>query len=141
MTNTEIRARIAALEAESEAEEQAQAARRRSSYPEEDGDPWADLLWSRDRMLGARPGGSEREAQGGFSLDDWLAEGLRGIRSTLAEAGLDQEFWSHMWAAEREFLLAWRCLIDARLRRWEERAASHPPNQRQRQDIEIDFDG
>jgi hypothetical protein len=135
---TEIRARIAALEAESEAEEQ--AARRRNGYPEEDGDPRADMLWSWDRMLGARTGSPEREAQEGFSLDAWLAEGLRGIRSTLAEAGLDQEFWGHMRAAEREVLLAWRCLIDARLRRWEERAASHPPNLQQRQDIEIDFD-
>lgn len=141
MSSTEIRARIAALEAESEAQEQARTARRGYGDSQEDGDLWADMLWSWDRMLGAQPGSHAGDTQDGFSLDAWLAEGLRGLRSTLREAGLDQEFWGHMRAAEREVLLAWRCLIDARLRRWEERAANRPPSPRQRQDIEIDFDG
>lgn len=141
MSSEEIRARIAALEAESEAEEQARAAHHRNGGPAKDNDLWQDVLWSWDRMLRTRPGSPDQDTQEGFSMDTWLAEGLRGIRSILRDAGVDQEFWGHMRAAEREFLLAWRCLIDARLRRWEERAASHPPNPQQRQDIEIDFDG
>lgn len=141
MSSEEIRARIAALEAESEEEERAREAHLGNGSPLKGSELWEDLLWSWDRVLRTRPGSPDQDAQEGFSLDAWLGEGLRGIRSVLHDAGMDQEFWGHMRAAEREFLLAWRCLIDARLRRWEERAASHPPNPSQRQDIEIEFDG
>ena len=76
--------------------------------------------------------------------------GLRTLRGYARAAGLDEEFWHHMRAAEREFLLAWRTLIDARLRRLEQRAegaeagaasrGSHHSSGRQPEQIEVEFD-
>lgn len=125
MTSEEIRARIAEIEAE--AERRAQAAQHR---PSAEDDPWESLF---DAAL--QGGGLDAND---FSLSGWLAEGLRGLRAFVRSQGLDDEFWDHMHAAEREFLLAWRALIDARLRRAEERAQMGATTGRV-QEIEIDF--
>jgi hypothetical protein len=136
MTSEEIRARIAEYEAEAERRVQADAALRRSGASAAAGaedDPW-DRLFDAALLGGGSSDGDE------FSLTSWLAEGMRGLRAFVRSAGLDDEFWEHMHAAEREFLLAWRALIDARLRRWEERERANPPNVQRRQSIDVEFD-
>lgn len=136
MTSEEIRARIAELEAEAERRAQADPARRRAGASAASGvedDPW-------DRLFDAALLGGDSIDDDEFSLSGWLAEGLRGLRAFLRSQGLDDEFWGHMHAAEREFLLAWRALIDARLRRWEEREQSNPPDVQRRQSIDVEFD-
>jgi hypothetical protein len=50
----------------------------------------------------------------GFRLDQWLADGMRGMRSRVSETRiLPPAFWEHSWAAGRESLLAVRSLLDA----------------------------
>lgn len=75
-----------------------------------------------------------------FSPRRWLAEGRRGLHRYLCGLGLDDEFWGHLRAAERELLLAWRALIEARLRRLEKTADSDAPAPSRRQEIEVEFD-
>ena len=129
MTSEEIRARIAQLEAEAEQRAQADASRR--SQPTDDADPWQRLFdtpW-------IDPAGLEGDD---FSLNGWLAEGLRGLRAFVRGAGLNDEFWLHLRGAERELLLAARALIDARLELVE--ARSRKAEQASRlQEIDIDF--
>jgi hypothetical protein len=129
MTSEDIRARIAQLEAE--AEQRAQAEANRRSQPADDADPWQRLFdtpW-------IDPAGLEGDD---FSLNGWLAEGLRGIKGYLRGAGLNDEFWLHLRGAERELLLAARALIDARLELVEARGRKGEQASRL-QEIEIDF--
>lgn len=129
MTSDDIRARIAQLEAEGEQRAQAEASRR--SQPADDADPWQRLFdtpW-------LDPASLEGDD---FSLNGWLAEGLRGLKTYLRGAGLNDEFWLHLRGAERELLLAARALIDARLELVEARGRKAEQATRL-QEIEIDF--
>ena len=81
MTSEDIRARIAQLEAEAEQRAQAEAAQRSQpagqASPDDDADPWQRLFdtpW-------LDPAGLEGDD---FSLNGWLAEGLRGLRACAA---------------------------------------------------------
>ena len=129
MTSEDIRARIAALEAEAEQRAQAEAGRR--SQPADDADPWQRLFDTPWLDPAALEGDD-------FSLNGWLAEGLRGLRGFVRGAGLNDEFWLHLRGAERELLLAVRALIDARLELVEARGRKAEPASRL-QEIEIDF--
>lgn len=125
MNSEDIRARIAALEAE--AERQANSNGR--NHNEDDLD---DLSW--ESLFGAF-GDSDQDD---FALNDWLAEGVRGLRAGLRGMGVNDEFWGHIHAAEREVLLAARVLIDTRLERLERSSRGSEPTQRL-QDIDIEF--
>ncbi|MEZ4768831.1 MAG: hypothetical protein R2844_10460 [Caldilineales bacterium] len=127
MNSQDIRERIAALEAERE------SPARPTGDTREDLDP-EDLSW--ESLFGVF-GASASEDD--FSLNDWLAEGLHGLRSTLRGAGVDDEFWRHLRAAERELLLAVRHLLDVRLEALER--ANRPADDSSRlQEIDIDFE-
>ncbi len=129
MTSEEIRARIAQLEAEAEQRARAEAGRR--SQQSDEADPWQRLFdtpWIDPATLDGDD----------FSLNGWLAEGLRGLKTYLRDAGLNDEFWTHMRGAERELLLAARALIDARLELVEARGRKAEQPSRL-QEIEIDF--
>lgn len=129
MTSEDIRARIAQLEAEAEQRAQAEASRR--SQQADDADPWQRLFdtpW-------LDPASLESDD---FSLNGWLAEGVRGLKTYLRGAGFNDEFWTHMRGAERELLLAARALIDARLELVEARSRKAEQPSRL-QEIEIDF--
>lgn len=139
MTSEDIRARIADWET-ADAESGASHDRRRSASPTPQDSTAEKEPWPWDFLFDSLPAGSASAGENAFSLEDWLSEGLRGLRGYLRSQGLDDEFWGHMRAAEREFLLAWRCLIDARLRRWEERQKSNPPDLGRRQAIDIEFE-
>lgn len=131
MTSDDIRARIAQLEAEAEQRAQAEAGRRSQAPAGDDADPWQRLFdtpW-------LDPASLESDD---FSLNGWLAEGLRGLRGFVRGAGLNDEFWLHMRGAERELLLAARALIDARLELVEARGRKAEPASRL-QEIDIDF--
>jgi hypothetical protein len=135
MTSDDIRARIAQLEAEAELRAQAEAAQRSrpagQASPDDDADPWQRLFdtpW-------IDPASLEGDD---FSLNGWLAEGLRGLKTYLRGAGLNDEFWLHLRGAERELLLAARALIDARLELVEARGRKAEPASRL-QEIDIDF--
>jgi len=57
-----------------------------------------------------------------FVFEDWLSEGLRGLRERRRRFQLLPEaFWEHTRAARREMLLAFRSLIDAAIERTEAR--------------------
>ena len=129
MTSEDIRARIAQLEAEAEQRAQDEASRR--SQPADDADPWQRLFdtpWIDPAVLESDD----------FSLNGWLAEGLRGLRAFVRGAGLNDEVWTHLRGAERELLLAARALIDARLELVEARGRKAEQPSRL-QEIEIDF--
>jgi hypothetical protein len=135
MTSEDIRARIAQLEAEAEQRAQAEAGRRSrpggQAPADDDADPWQRLFdtpW-------IDPAGLE---SGDFSLNGWLAEGLRGLRAFVRGAGLNDEFWLHLRGAERELLLAARAVIDARLELVEARGRKAEPGSRL-QEIDIEF--
>ena len=128
MNSQDIRDRIAQMEAEAEQ----QAHSRGASFGDDATDD--DLSW--EALFGVF-GASESDDD--FSLNDWLAEGLHGLRGTLRGAGVDDEFWRHLRAAERELLLAVRHLLDVRLEALER--ASQPADDRNRlQEIDIDFE-
>jgi hypothetical protein len=131
MTSEDIRARIAQLEAEAEQRAQAEANRRSQAPASDDADPWQRLFdtpW-------IDPASLEGED---FSLNGWLAEGVRGLKTYLRSAGFNDEFWLHLRGAERELLLAARALIDARLELVEARGRKAEPASRL-QEIDIDF--
>jgi hypothetical protein len=50
-----------------------------------------------------------------FVFEDWVSEGVKGVRSHLRRRRglLPEEFHSHMRAARKETLLAMRSLLDA----------------------------
>lgn len=52
-----------------------------------------------------------------FSWAFWLLDGFQGLRREMDQFCPPDEFWAHMHASEREFLLAWRVLIDDALER------------------------
>lgn len=54
-----------------------------------------------------------------FVFEDWVREGIRGIRRS-RKAFLPEEFHKHIRAARKEALLAYRSLIDAAIERTEE---------------------
>lgn len=57
-----------------------------------------------------------------FVFEEWLAEGIRGLRSCLkGERALPDEFTEHARAAQKETLLAIRSLVDAAIERAEEK--------------------
>lgn len=123
MNSEDIRARIAELEAE--------AARQANSNGRNhnDDDP-DDLSW--ESLFGA----FGDTATDDFAVNDWLAEGLRGLRAAIRGMGVNDEFWGHIHAAEREVLLAARVLIDTRLERLERSGRKSTDHL---QDIDIDF--
>ncbi|QLQ05472.1 MAG: hypothetical protein HZY76_04815 [Anaerolineae bacterium] len=43
----------------------------------------------------------------------WLLEGFGALRSEVEQFCPPDEFWTHLQTSEREFLLAWKVLIDA----------------------------
>jgi hypothetical protein len=59
-----------------------------------------------------------------FELEDWLNQGIKGLRRTLKckPPMLPQEFKAHTRAARKEMLLAVRSLLDAAIRDLEEAA-------------------
>lgn len=57
-----------------------------------------------------------------FSFEDWLVEGMKGMRSRLETTRIMPEaFWEHLRNATRESLLAFRSLIDAAIERTEKK--------------------
>jgi len=57
-----------------------------------------------------------------FVFEDWLVEGVKGLRSCLkGEKVLPKEFAEHMRAAHKEMLLAIRSLLEAAIQRTEEK--------------------
>jgi hypothetical protein len=57
-----------------------------------------------------------------FVFEDWLAEGVRGLRSYLTgEKVLPKEFAEHMRAANKEALLAIRSLFEPAFQRAREK--------------------
>jgi hypothetical protein len=61
-------------------------------------------------------------AEDEFVFEDWLAEGVKGLRSCLkGEKVLPKEFAEHTRAAHKEMLLAMRSLLDAAIQRAEEK--------------------
>lgn len=123
MNSQDIRARIAEMEAE--AVQQAKA----SSNYEDDRD---EMSW--ESLFGAFGDTGADD----FALNDWLAEGLRGLRASLRSMGVNDEFWGHIRAAEREVLLAARVLIDTRLERLERSSRGNEATDRL-QNIDIEF--
>ena len=120
---------------EAEAERRAQASSRgRSTGPSAASRLFDDEL-SWDTLFGLA---ADTAAGADFSLEGWLAEGLRGLRGVMRSAGLNDEFWGHVRGAERELLLACRVLIDTRLERLEPKPPAGETSRLQR--IEIDFD-
>ena len=74
----------------------------------------------------------------------WLLEGFQGLRQETEQFCPPDEFWTHMHASEREFLLAWRVLIETALERNAAKsAAASPANEGviipRRQSIDIEF--
>jgi hypothetical protein len=128
MPSESIRARIAALEVETE--QRAQAAAGHRSQRSSDDDPWQRLFDT--------PWIDPASLDDDFSFNDWLTDGLRGFKGYLRGAGLNDEFWLHIRGAERELLLAARALIDARLELVEARGRQAEQASRL-QEIEIDF--
>lgn len=55
-----------------------------------------------------------------FAFEEWLAEGVRGVRSKLCRPLLPEEFRAHCRAAQKEMLLAVRSLFDAAIERLEQ---------------------
>lgn len=57
-----------------------------------------------------------------FDLEEWLQEGIRGLRSALRcrTPVLPEEFKMHTRAARKEMLLAVRSLLDSAIRELEE---------------------
>jgi hypothetical protein len=130
MNSEEIRARISGLEAEA-----SQRARSTGRPPADDdvaATPWQDLFDA------SWPGQDGPDYGDEFSLNNWLADGFRGLRALARHAGLNDEFWRHVRGAERELLLAVRALVDARLEMVEDRDENRAANERV-QEIEIDF--
>lgn len=77
-----------------------------------------------------------------FSWALWLLEGFGALRSEVEQFCPPEEFWTHLQTSEREFLLAWRVLIDAALERNERRgrkAGSAADSKPKRQNIDIQF--
>ncbi len=52
-----------------------------------------------------------------FSWALWLLEGFQAVRQDVEQFCPPEDFWKHMHTAEREFLLAWRVLIEDALER------------------------
>lgn len=60
----------------------------------------------------------------GFRFEQWLSDGIKGVRSTLMKTRfLPEAFWEHSWAAGRESLLAARSLLDAAIEKTERKPA------------------
>ena len=41
-----------------------------------------------------------------FSWEEWVREGVRGVKRLASEFGVPEEFWEHTCTAQREALLA-----------------------------------
>jgi hypothetical protein len=65
--------------------------------------------------VGAMTEAKEKE----FVFEDWVREGIRGIRRS-RKTLFPEEFHKHIRAARKEALLAYRSLIDAAIERTEE---------------------
>ena len=127
MNSQDIRARIAQMEAEAE-----QQANSRGASFSDDAAGDDDLSWESLFGVFGEPG------EDGFAVNDWLAEGVRGLRAAVRGMGVNDEFWGHMRGAERELLLAARVLIDTRLERLEHSNSGRDSTDRL-QEIDIDF--
>jgi hypothetical protein len=65
-----------------------------------------------------------------FSFRDWASEGVEGVRSKMKVESLGgdllpEAFRSHMKASRKEFLLAFRSLLDGAIRRIDEAQGLH----------------
>ena len=60
-----------------------------------------------------------------FVFEDWLAEGIKackaGFQKSASKECLPEEFRAHLRASHKEMLLAMRSLIDAAIKRTEEK--------------------
>jgi hypothetical protein len=77
-----------------------------------------------------------------FSWALWLLEGFGALRSEVEQFCPPDEFWTHLQTSEREFLLAWKVLIDAALERNARRSrkpGDGADSKPQRQSIEVQF--
>jgi hypothetical protein len=72
-----------------------------------------------------------------FVFEDWLAEGVKGLRATCKELRpfLPDEFRQHTKAARREMLLAVRSLVDAAIERTKE---EHKPKKMRATKIKVE---
>jgi hypothetical protein len=74
-----------------------------------------------------------------FDLEDWLADGIKGLRHTLKGKAkrrqvLPEQFKEHTRAARKEMLLAVRSLLDAAI---EEEAEEEPEATKKPTKIEV----
>jgi len=68
-----------------------------------------------------------------FVFEDWLAEGVRGLRSCLrGKRVLPEECVEHLRAARKEMLLAMRCLLDVAI----ECTGEEPPQRATKIEVE-----
>ncbi len=77
-----------------------------------------------------------------FSWALWLLEGFGALRTEVEQFCPPDEFWTHLQTSEREFLLAWKVLIDAALERNARRSrkpGSVAESGSKRQSIDIQF--
>lgn len=62
-----------------------------------------------------------------FHVGDWLAEGVEGIRSKVQMPRVDlvpEAFSEHMRASRKEFLLAFRSLLDSAIEKTEQKGTT-----------------
>jgi hypothetical protein len=55
-----------------------------------------------------------------FDFEEWLDKGMRGLRRKMRHKIVPEGFKTHMRAARKEMLLAWRSLLDDAIARLEE---------------------
>ncbi|GEM_PF-2198746 len=72
--------------------------------------------------MGAKATQSAQVEEKEFNLEEWLREGIQGLRSSLKcrPPALPEEFKMHTRAARKEMLLAVRSLLDSAIRELEE---------------------
>ena len=55
--------------------------------------------------------GEAGETQHDFSWEEWVEDGMRGLRQVAVNVGVDEEFLEHSFAAHREARLAFKSLL------------------------------
>ena len=77
-----------------------------------------------------------------FSWAFWLLDGFQALRRETEQVCPPDEFWTHLYASEREFLLAWQILINDALERNARKSGIKPDGDvmvSRRQNIDIEF--
>lgn len=92
-------------------------------------------------MVAAMQNNGKERLPSDFSWALWLLEGFGALRTEVEQFCPPDEFWTHLQTSEREFLLAWKVLIDAALERNASRSGRSSPveSKPQRQSIDIQF--